>query len=85
MESYCTVFSSKNECNFNCDCEGCAYKIEVNPEMTIFRFSEISRILTGNRTAIRKNYDGNKYIEAIEELRDFESEWIAKHKTADKP
>ena len=47
---------------------------------TIFRFSEVSRILTGNRSAIRADYNRNgKYKEAIDELKEFEKNWKAKH------
>lgn len=47
----------------------------------MFKFSEISRLLTGDRTNIRANYKGDKYHDAINELKEFEKHWKAKYLT----
>jgi hypothetical protein len=46
----------------------------------LINYSEASRMLTGDRTAIRSNYKGNKWKEAVNELKTFEREWIKKYK-----
>ena len=47
---------------------------------SIFKYSEISRNLTGDRTQIRVDYEGKKHQKAIKELKEFEDNWIAKYK-----
>jgi len=48
--------------------------------MKLINYSEASRMLTNDRTAIRSTYNGKKYKEAINELREFEKAWISKYK-----
>lgn len=45
----------------------------------IFNWSEISRLLTkGDRGGIRRSYKGKRYKEAVEEIKEFENNWINK-------
>jgi hypothetical protein len=44
----------------------------------IINYSEVSRLLTSDRTNIRADYSGKKYDAAISELREFEKQWTAK-------
>lgn len=48
--------------------------------MKLINYSTASKAITNDRTAIRSNYSGKKYAEAIKELRDFEKQWLAKYK-----
>ena len=46
----------------------------------LINYSEASRMLTGDRTAIRSTYKGKKHKEAINKLKEFEKVWIEKYK-----
>ena len=46
---------------------------------SLINYSEASRLLTNDRTAIRSNYTGRKHTDAITELKEFETAWIKKH------
>lgn len=47
--------------------------------MKLINYSEASRMLTNDRTAIRSTYCGKNHGKAINELKEFEKQWIAKH------
>jgi len=47
--------------------------------MKLINYSTASKALTDDRTAIRSNYSGKKYIEPICELKSFESYWLSKY------
>lgn len=44
----------------------------------MINWSQVSRILTGNRKQITSKYDGKKYRQPIEEIRTFEHTWLKK-------
>ena len=46
---------------------------------SIINWSEVSRLLAGDRGAIRSNYGFKKYAEAVKELREFSERWIKKY------
>lgn len=46
----------------------------------IINYSGVSKMLTNDRTAIRSTYDGKKYKEAVNEISQFEKQWISKYK-----
>lgn len=48
--------------------------------MKLINYSGASKMLTNDRTAIRSTYTGKKYKKAIDELREFEKQWISKYK-----
>ena len=45
----------------------------------LINYSGASKMLTGDRTAIRSNYSGKKYKKAINELKYFEKAWNDKY------
>lgn len=48
--------------------------------MKLINYSEASRMLTNDRTAIRSTNKGKKHKDALNELREFEKAWILKYK-----
>jgi hypothetical protein len=48
--------------------------------MKLINYSEASRMLTGDRTAIRSTYRGKNHKDAVNELKEFEKQWISKYK-----
>lgn len=48
--------------------------------MKLINYSAASKMLTNDRTNIRSTYNGKKYAEAVNELKEFEKNWISKHK-----
>ena len=46
----------------------------------LINYSTASRLLIGDRTAIRSTYKGKKHAEAINELKEFEKAWTDKYK-----
>ena len=42
----------------------------------IINYSEVSRMLTGDRTQVRRNYSGNKYKALIDKAKAFEESFI---------
>ena len=48
----------------------------MKDEEKITNWSEVSRILTGNRVQIRADYDGKKYNRAINKLKSFNRIWL---------
>ncbi len=48
--------------------------------MKLINYSEASRMLTNDRTALRSTYKGKKYKDAVNELKEFEKNWIKKYK-----
>ncbi len=47
--------------------------------MKLINYSEASRMLTNDRTAIRSTYKRKKYKDAVTELKEFETQWIKKY------
>lgn len=47
--------------------------------MKLINYSAASKMLTNDRTNIRSTYNGKKYAEAINELKEFEKNWINKY------
>jgi hypothetical protein len=45
----------------------------------VINWSEVSRLLTGDRTYLRKSYTGIKYSEAIKDLEQAIEVWTQKH------
>jgi len=53
---------------------------------SIFNFTEVSELLTAHKGYIRSDYSAPKHIDAVNELREFERSWKAKHiKVLEKP
>ena len=48
----------------------------MKDEEKILNWSEISRLLTGNRVQIRADYNGKKYKRAVSKLRGFIKIWL---------
>lgn len=48
----------------------------------IINWAGVSNALTSNPRQIRADYDGKKYAELVNELREFESKWLDRAKGA---
>lgn len=53
--------------------------MEIEPK-DLFDWSKVSRFFGKDRTSIRHNRHGKKYEDAINELKEFASQWMEKHK-----
>ncbi len=49
----------------------------------LINWSEVSRLLTNDRTAIRSDYSGKKYKEQVDQLKRLVKEWKALQKQPD--
>lgn len=50
----------------------------------IINYSEVSLVLTGNKSTIRANRESKEFSEPIKELVDFVNQWVSKNSKGNK-